>query len=199
MHTLAVTIGGWDITAQYVFRGFIEGLTYGMVAIGLVLIYKASGVINFAQEAVRCVRRPAHGDHQPELRRPHRDRAADRHLVRGGAGHGHRAPRRAAAVPPTAPAAVRGHARREPAHHVRGVPAPRAEEPAAARVPRDHPLRQALERRSGRHPGRSALRARRRPDRLSLPRVVAHPHEVRPERACRRRQLVGSRRSRASR
>ena len=49
MHTLAVTIGGWDITAQYVFRGFIEGLTYGMVALGLVLIYKASGVVNFAQ------------------------------------------------------------------------------------------------------------------------------------------------------
>ena len=49
MHTFAVTIGGWDITAQYLFRGFIEGLTYGMVALGLVLIYKASGVINFAQ------------------------------------------------------------------------------------------------------------------------------------------------------
>ena len=45
----AVTIGGWDITAQYLFRGFIEGLTYGMVALGLVLIYKASGVVNFAQ------------------------------------------------------------------------------------------------------------------------------------------------------
>ena len=38
-----------QITANYVFRGFIEGLTYGMVALGLVLIYKASGVINFAQ------------------------------------------------------------------------------------------------------------------------------------------------------
>ena len=49
MNVLAVTIGGWDITAQYVFRGFIEGLTYGMVALGLVLIYKASGVVNFAQ------------------------------------------------------------------------------------------------------------------------------------------------------
>ena len=49
MHVLAVTIGGWDITAQYIFRGFIEGLTYGMVALGLVLIYKASGVVNFAQ------------------------------------------------------------------------------------------------------------------------------------------------------
>ena len=49
MHVLAFTIGGWDISAQYVFRGFIEGLTYGMVALGLVLIYKASGVINFAQ------------------------------------------------------------------------------------------------------------------------------------------------------
>ena len=49
MHVFAITIGSWEITAQYVFRGFIEGLTYGMVALGLVLIYKASGVINFAQ------------------------------------------------------------------------------------------------------------------------------------------------------
>jgi branched-subunit amino acid ABC-type transport system permease component len=49
MHVLAVSIAGWDISAQYVFRGFIEGLTYGMVALGLVLIYKASGVVNFAQ------------------------------------------------------------------------------------------------------------------------------------------------------
>jgi ABC-type branched-subunit amino acid transport system ATPase component/ABC-type branched-subunit amino acid transport system permease subunit len=49
VNVLAITIGGWDITAQYVFRGFIEGLTYGMVALGLVLIYKASGVVNFAQ------------------------------------------------------------------------------------------------------------------------------------------------------
>jgi len=49
MHVLAITIGSWEISAQYVFRGFVEGLTYGMVALGLVLIYKASGVINFAQ------------------------------------------------------------------------------------------------------------------------------------------------------
>jgi len=49
VHILAVTVGGWNITAQYVFRGFIEGLTYGMVALGLVLIYKASGAVNFAQ------------------------------------------------------------------------------------------------------------------------------------------------------
>lgn len=39
----------FQITANFVFRGFIEGLTYGMVALGLVLIYKASGVVNFAQ------------------------------------------------------------------------------------------------------------------------------------------------------
>jgi ABC-type branched-subunit amino acid transport system ATPase component/ABC-type branched-subunit amino acid transport system permease subunit len=49
VNVLAITVGGWDISAQYVFRGFIEGLTYGMVALGLVLIYKASGVVNFAQ------------------------------------------------------------------------------------------------------------------------------------------------------
>ena len=49
MHVLGFVVGGWEISAQFVFRGFIEGLTYGMVALGLVLIYKASGVINFAQ------------------------------------------------------------------------------------------------------------------------------------------------------
>jgi ABC-type branched-subunit amino acid transport system ATPase component/ABC-type branched-subunit amino acid transport system permease subunit len=49
MHLLGFVVGGWEISAQFVFRGFIEGLTYGMVALGLVLIYKASGVINFAQ------------------------------------------------------------------------------------------------------------------------------------------------------
>ena len=32
-----------------VLRTFLAGLMYGMVAIGFVLIYKASGVFNFAQ------------------------------------------------------------------------------------------------------------------------------------------------------
>ena len=46
---MGLTLAAFEINGNYVFRGFIEGLTYGMVALGLVLIYKASGVINFAQ------------------------------------------------------------------------------------------------------------------------------------------------------
>jgi ABC-type branched-subunit amino acid transport system ATPase component/ABC-type branched-subunit amino acid transport system permease subunit len=42
--TLAFTI-----SQQIVFNGFIRGMVYGLVAIGIVLIFRASGVINFAQ------------------------------------------------------------------------------------------------------------------------------------------------------
>lgn len=42
----------FDITAQYVYRGVVEGMAYALVAVGLVLIYRASGVINFAQGAM---------------------------------------------------------------------------------------------------------------------------------------------------
>ena len=42
--TLAFTI-----SQQIVFNGLIRGMVYGLVAIGIVLIFRASGVINFAQ------------------------------------------------------------------------------------------------------------------------------------------------------
>jgi len=42
--TLALTI-----SQQIVFNGVIRGMVYGLVAIGIVLIFRASGVINFAQ------------------------------------------------------------------------------------------------------------------------------------------------------
>ena len=32
----------FDITAQYVYRGVVEGMAYALVAVGLVLIYRAS-------------------------------------------------------------------------------------------------------------------------------------------------------------
>ena len=35
---------------EILFQGFIDGLVYALIAMGLVLIYKATGVINFAQE-----------------------------------------------------------------------------------------------------------------------------------------------------
>ena len=33
---------------EILFQGFIDGLIYALIAIGLVLIYKATSVINFA-------------------------------------------------------------------------------------------------------------------------------------------------------
>ena len=33
---------------EILFQGFIDGLVYALIAMGLVLIYKATGVINFA-------------------------------------------------------------------------------------------------------------------------------------------------------
>ena len=38
-----------QITPQFVFRGVLEGLVFGLVAIGLVLIYRSSRIINFAE------------------------------------------------------------------------------------------------------------------------------------------------------
>jgi ABC-type branched-subunit amino acid transport system permease subunit/ABC-type branched-subunit amino acid transport system ATPase component len=46
--TLA-NILAFDITAQYIYRGVVEGMAYALVAVGLVLVYRASGVVNFAQ------------------------------------------------------------------------------------------------------------------------------------------------------
>ena len=37
---------------EILFQGFIDGLVYALIAMGLVLIYKATGVINFAQRAI---------------------------------------------------------------------------------------------------------------------------------------------------
>ncbi|MFM8303722.1 MAG: ABC transporter permease subunit [Actinomycetota bacterium] len=44
MPTLALTV-----SQQIVFNGIVRGMVYGLVAIGIVLIFRASGVINFAQ------------------------------------------------------------------------------------------------------------------------------------------------------
>ncbi|MBM3673122.1 MAG: ATP-binding cassette domain-containing protein [Actinobacteria bacterium] len=39
----------FTITEQAVFNGVVRGMVYGLVALGLVLIFRASGVVNFAQ------------------------------------------------------------------------------------------------------------------------------------------------------
>lgn len=40
---------GFTITEQIVFNGIVRGMVYGLVALGIVLVFRASGVINFAQ------------------------------------------------------------------------------------------------------------------------------------------------------
>lgn len=42
------TVLAITISKQFLFIGFINGLVYALVAVGLVLVYRASGVINFA-------------------------------------------------------------------------------------------------------------------------------------------------------
>ena len=45
---LAVHIAGWDISLEVVIIGLLTGLTYAVLAAGLVLVYRATRVINFA-------------------------------------------------------------------------------------------------------------------------------------------------------
>ena len=48
---LAIDINGWTVSAQLLFDGAVRGLGYAVIAAGLVLIYRSSGVVNFAQAA----------------------------------------------------------------------------------------------------------------------------------------------------
>src|SRR5208337_1210369 len=45
----AQMIAAPDLLAQTVWEGFVSGVLYSLIALGFVLIYKASGVFNFAQ------------------------------------------------------------------------------------------------------------------------------------------------------
>src|SRR5450432_1102290 len=38
-----------DLLAQTIWEGFVGGVLYALIALGFVLIFKASGVFNFAQ------------------------------------------------------------------------------------------------------------------------------------------------------
>ena len=38
-----------DLLAQTIWEGLVGGVLYALIALGFVLIYKASGVFNFAQ------------------------------------------------------------------------------------------------------------------------------------------------------
>jgi ABC-type branched-subunit amino acid transport system ATPase component/ABC-type branched-subunit amino acid transport system permease subunit len=46
---IAVGIGGWSISGETVVIGALTGLTYAVLAAGLILVFRATKVINFAQ------------------------------------------------------------------------------------------------------------------------------------------------------
>ena len=45
-------LAGLTYSNEILFQGFIDGMIYALVALGIVLIYRATGVINFAQGAI---------------------------------------------------------------------------------------------------------------------------------------------------
>ena len=49
LNPLAQMMSAPDLLAQTVWEGFVGGVLYSLIALGFVLIYKASGVFNFAQ------------------------------------------------------------------------------------------------------------------------------------------------------
>ena len=48
IETWNLTLGGFDLGGRVILLGILTGLTYGMLAIGLVLVYRSSKFINFA-------------------------------------------------------------------------------------------------------------------------------------------------------
>lgn len=52
---LAVAVLGWELSLEAAVIGLTTGLTYAVLAAGLVLIYRATGVLNFAQGEVGVV------------------------------------------------------------------------------------------------------------------------------------------------
>ena len=47
-----VTVLGVDLNPQDLFDGAVTGLVYGFLAIGVILLYRASGIVNFAYGAI---------------------------------------------------------------------------------------------------------------------------------------------------
>ena len=50
-----MNVFGFDISASIVVIGLVIGMTYGLIAVGLVLVYRVSKVINFAQGSIGTV------------------------------------------------------------------------------------------------------------------------------------------------
>ena len=50
-----IDVHGWDISQQMVLTGAVVGLSYSAIAAGLILVYRANGIINFAVVAFGAV------------------------------------------------------------------------------------------------------------------------------------------------
>jgi len=50
-----IEVHGWDISQQMVLTGAVVGLSYSAIAAGLILVYRANGIINFAVVAFGSV------------------------------------------------------------------------------------------------------------------------------------------------
>jgi ABC-type branched-subunit amino acid transport system ATPase component/ABC-type branched-subunit amino acid transport system permease subunit len=46
-----ITLHGWQISQQMLLNGIVQGLAYAVLGAGIVLVYRASGVVNFAVAA----------------------------------------------------------------------------------------------------------------------------------------------------
>ena len=46
-----ITLHGWDVSQQMLLSGVVQGLAYAVLGAGIVLVYRANGVINFAVAA----------------------------------------------------------------------------------------------------------------------------------------------------
>ena len=56
-----IHVHGWDISQQMVMTGAVVGLSYSAIAAGLILVYRANGIINFAVVAFGAVALGAFG------------------------------------------------------------------------------------------------------------------------------------------
>jgi ABC-type branched-subunit amino acid transport system ATPase component/ABC-type branched-subunit amino acid transport system permease subunit len=52
LNVLGLTVLGWELSGEAAVTGAISGLTYAVLGAGLVLIYRATGIINFAHGEV---------------------------------------------------------------------------------------------------------------------------------------------------
>ena len=109
------TVLAFTVSNEIVSRGIVNGLVYALVALGLVLVFRATGVINFAHGQIGAFGGYVMAIMFVQLRRAVRAVVPARGPRRRGDGRAHGAARRAPPVPPAAPAAVRRHARRRPA------------------------------------------------------------------------------------